>query len=217
MSYKKPKNPKTIYTRTTEVPKIQEPQPSRPRFYRIPKFSSILTHAEESQKFNKSELEKRITNVFKTFSYLSSSGEEICTTDKIGPMMRILGMCPTQTEIDEVIEEIENSEEKGTVKLETFVTNIFWKFLDLRYQPRPLEVLYENLAIRRRRNLSSTSNSQKSVLSILSEIEPLSSEYRKLDPDYEADPFIDNYNLAKKMNIMKTFNEVLAEIMEQVI
>lgn len=60
------------------------------------------------------ELERRIVDIFDVFDI---AGNHTCDVREIGSIMRALGMCPTEAEVQEFVIKAEDLKAPGTIKL----------------------------------------------------------------------------------------------------
>ncbi|CAB3247081.1 unnamed protein product [Arctia plantaginis] len=84
------------------------------------------------------DLEKKIAEAFEVFDH---SGKQVVDVREIGTILRSLGCCPTEAEIQEVILRTENKEATGNVPLAYFMPYMAKAMMEHRFYPASAEVL----------------------------------------------------------------------------
>ncbi|XP_068084848.1 dynein regulatory complex protein 8 [Anabrus simplex] len=87
-----------------------------------------------------SELEKKIVEAFEVFDH---GGDKAVDVREIGTIVRSLGCCPTEAEIQEILAAVEDQETSGSVSLERFLPVMMLIIQENRLQPASPEKLLE--------------------------------------------------------------------------
>lgn len=93
---------------------------------------------EETKIVANNELEQRIIEGFEVFDH---SGKQVVDVREIGTILRSLGCCPTEAEIQEVILATENKEATGNVPLANFLPFMCKVMIEHRFYPASAEML----------------------------------------------------------------------------
>ncbi|KAK7792566.1 hypothetical protein R5R35_008662 [Gryllus longicercus] len=86
----------------------------------------------------KNELEKRIIEVFDAFDH---AGEKTVDVREVGTLIRSLGCCPSELDLQEIIAEVEDKEASGSVTLEKFLQCMVRLVEENKLQPAEPEEL----------------------------------------------------------------------------
>ncbi|XP_045462046.1 dynein regulatory complex protein 8-like [Harmonia axyridis] len=86
------------------------------------------------------DLEKRIADAFLIFDH---AGNKTVDAREISTIVRSLGCCPTEAEIQEIILANEDQESPGNVHLSNFLPYMVQVITERRFQPAPAEKLLE--------------------------------------------------------------------------
>ncbi|CAH0403688.1 unnamed protein product [Chilo suppressalis] len=97
-----------------------------------------MARKEEPKIQPNNDLEKKIIEAFEVFDH---SGKQVVDVREIGTILRSLGCCPTEAEIQEVILATENKEATGNVPLANFLPFMCKVMLEHRYYPASAEML----------------------------------------------------------------------------
>ncbi|XP_048000066.1 dynein regulatory complex protein 8 isoform X2 [Leguminivora glycinivorella] len=84
------------------------------------------------------DLEKKIMEEFEVFDH---SGKQVVDVREIGTILRSLGCCPTEAEVQEVILATENKEATGNVPLSNFLPYMCKVLMEHRFYPASAEML----------------------------------------------------------------------------
>lgn len=84
------------------------------------------------------DLEKKIMEAFEVFDH---SAKQVVDVREVGTILRSLGCCPTEAEVQEVILATENKEVTGNVPLHTFLPYMCKALIEHRYYPASAEML----------------------------------------------------------------------------
>ncbi|CAB3359988.1 Hypothetical predicted protein [Cloeon dipterum] len=71
-----------------------------------------------NKKEEASNLEKKINDAFKLFDHTGSDAVDV---REIGTIIRSLGCCPSESELQEILVQVEDQEMTGSVKLNRFL------------------------------------------------------------------------------------------------
>ncbi|OWR50100.1 dynein regulatory complex protein 8 isoform X1 [Danaus plexippus] len=97
-----------------------------------------MARKEEPKILPNNELEKKIIEAFEVFDH---SGKQVVDVREVGTILRSLGCCPTEAEVQEVILATENKEATGNVPLINFLPYMCKAITDHRFYPASAEVL----------------------------------------------------------------------------
>ncbi|XP_023946132.1 dynein regulatory complex protein 8 isoform X3 [Bicyclus anynana] len=97
-----------------------------------------MAKKEEPKIQPNNELEKKIIESFEVFDH---SGKQVVDVREIGTILRSLGCCPTEAEIQEVILATENKEATGNVPLINFLPYMCKVMIEHRFYPASAEML----------------------------------------------------------------------------
>ncbi|CAG9761703.1 unnamed protein product [Ceutorhynchus assimilis] len=86
------------------------------------------------------DLERRIADAFEVFDHAGNKNVDI---REIGTIIRGLGCCPTEAEIQEIIVGVENPETPGSVHLSKFLPYVSQLITEHKYEPASPETLLE--------------------------------------------------------------------------
>ncbi|XP_063543416.1 dynein regulatory complex protein 8-like [Cydia strobilella] len=84
------------------------------------------------------DMEKKIMEEFEVFDH---SGKQVVDVREIGTILRSLGCCPTEAEVQEVILATENKEATGNVPLSNFLPYMCKVLMEHRFYPASAEML----------------------------------------------------------------------------
>ncbi|CAG9859088.1 unnamed protein product [Phyllotreta striolata] len=85
------------------------------------------------------ELDKKIAEIFFVFDV---ENMQMCELRDVSTILRGLGMCPTEQEVNEIIEEVEHPRLPGNVHLRHFLPVVVDCFIEHKFEPeRPEELL----------------------------------------------------------------------------
>ncbi|PZC82861.1 dynein regulatory complex protein 8 isoform X1 [Helicoverpa armigera] len=84
------------------------------------------------------DLEKKIMEAFEVFDH---SAKQVVDVREIGTILRSLGCCPTEAEVQEVILATENKEATGNVPLANFLPYLCKAMVEHRFYPASAEML----------------------------------------------------------------------------
>ncbi|CAH0598730.1 unnamed protein product [Chrysodeixis includens] len=84
------------------------------------------------------DLERRIMDAFEVFDH---SAKQVVDVREVGTILRSLGCCPTEAEVQEVILATENKEVTGNVPLHTFLPYMCKAMIEHRFYPASAEML----------------------------------------------------------------------------
>ncbi|XP_041985829.1 dynein regulatory complex protein 8 isoform X2 [Aricia agestis] len=97
-----------------------------------------MARKEEPKILPNNDLEKRIIEAFEVFDH---SGKQVVDVREIGTILRSLGCCPTEAEVQEVILGTENKEATGNVPLTNFLPYMTKAMIEHRFYPASAETL----------------------------------------------------------------------------
>ncbi|KAF9793857.1 hypothetical protein SFRURICE_007388 [Spodoptera frugiperda] len=98
-----------------------------------------MAHRKQEEKIvPNNDLEKKIIEAFEVFDH---SGKQVVDVREIGTILRSLGCCPTEAEVQEVILATENKEATGNVPLINFLPYLCKAMIEHRFYPASAEVL----------------------------------------------------------------------------
>ncbi|XP_068624469.1 dynein regulatory complex protein 8 [Battus philenor] len=97
-----------------------------------------MARREEPKIQPNNDLEKKIIEAFEVFDH---SGKQVVDVREIGTILRSLGCCPTEAEIQEVILATENKEATGNVPLLNFLPFLSKAMTEHRFYPASAEML----------------------------------------------------------------------------
>ncbi|XP_075987515.1 dynein regulatory complex protein 8-like isoform X2 [Anticarsia gemmatalis] len=97
-----------------------------------------MARKEEPKIQPNNDLEKRIIEAFEVFDH---SGKQVVDVREIGTILRSLGCCPTEAEIQEVILATENKEATGNVPLVNFLPYMCKAIIEHQFYPASAEML----------------------------------------------------------------------------
>ncbi|KAJ0170493.1 hypothetical protein K1T71_013864 [Dendrolimus kikuchii] len=97
-----------------------------------------MARKEEPKIQPNNDLEKKIMEAFEVFDH---SGKQVVDVREIGTILRSLGCCPTEAEIQEVILATENKEATGNVPLSNFLPFMCKVMMEHRFYPASAEML----------------------------------------------------------------------------
>ncbi|XP_050294160.1 dynein regulatory complex protein 8 isoform X2 [Anthonomus grandis grandis] len=86
------------------------------------------------------DLERRIADAFEVFDH---AGNKTVDIREIGTILRGLGCCPTEAEVQEITVRVENTEAPGSVHLSKFLPYVSQVITEHRYEPASPESLLE--------------------------------------------------------------------------
>ncbi|XP_071449808.1 dynein regulatory complex protein 8-like [Hetaerina americana] len=95
-----------------------------------------LTSEEADQA--STDLEKRIVEAFDVFDH---GGSKTVDVREVGTILRALGCCPTEADIQEIIIQVEDQETSGSVQLERFLPVVSQLIQENKYPPASPERL----------------------------------------------------------------------------
>eukprot|EP00731_Ephydatia_muelleri_P022198 Em0014g789a len=84
------------------------------------------------------EIKKRIENAFEIFDHESNKTVDV---REVGTIIRSLGCCPSEAELHDMIQEVEEEEPTGFIRWEKFQPMMTRVLLEKRYQPASEEQL----------------------------------------------------------------------------
>ncbi|KPJ04869.1 EF-hand calcium-binding domain-containing protein 2 [Papilio xuthus] len=97
-----------------------------------------MARKEEPKIQPNNELEQKIIEAFEVFDH---SGKQVVDVREIGTILRSLGCCPTEAEVQEVILATENKEATGNVPLINFLPYMCKAMIEHRFYPASAEIL----------------------------------------------------------------------------
>ncbi|XP_046400571.1 dynein regulatory complex protein 8-like [Ischnura elegans] len=97
---------------------------------------AALTSEEADQA--SSDLEKRIVEAFDVFDH---GGSKTVDVREVGTILRALGCCPTEADIQEIIIQVEDQETSGSVRLDRFLPFVSQLIQENKYPPASPEKL----------------------------------------------------------------------------
>ncbi|XP_047540985.1 dynein regulatory complex protein 8 isoform X1 [Vanessa tameamea] len=97
-----------------------------------------MARKEEPKIQPNNDLEKKIIEAFEVFDH---SGKQVVDVREIGTILRSLGCCPTEAEIQEVILATENKEATGNIPLLNFLPYMCKAMIEHRFYPASAEML----------------------------------------------------------------------------
>uniref|UniRef100_A0A5K3EZK8 EF-hand n=1 Tax=Mesocestoides corti TaxID=53468 RepID=A0A5K3EZK8_MESCO len=85
------------------------------------------------------ELDKLDAKIFEAFDLFDQERNKTIDTRELGTVMRSLGLCPSESEINELMPQLENVPPNGYINYETFLPVIGQILIDESYAPLPEE------------------------------------------------------------------------------
>lgn len=100
------------------------------------------SESAESQEANQviQEMEKRITDAFLVFD---TSDNRQVDVRELGTVMRSLGLCPTEREVNELVSMTEDETSTGQVRLERLLPVLTKVMLEKKYRAQPETILMQ--------------------------------------------------------------------------
>lgn len=99
-----------------------------------------LSDGGESAEAAVLELEKRITDAFLVFDTQENKQVDV---RELGTVIRSLGCCPTESEVNEIIAETEDETATGYVRLDRLLPVLTKVLLDKKFRSQPETVLLQ--------------------------------------------------------------------------
>ncbi|KAK6181109.1 hypothetical protein SNE40_009040 [Patella caerulea] len=84
------------------------------------------------------EIQRKITEAFDIFDHESNKTVDV---REIGTIVRSLGCCPTEGELQDMLHEIEEEENTGYIRFEKFLPMMTKILMERRYKPSPEDIL----------------------------------------------------------------------------
>ncbi|XP_077283767.1 dynein regulatory complex protein 8 [Arctopsyche grandis] len=97
-----------------------------------------MASKETSKVIINNDLEKKIADAFEVFDH---SGKQTVDVREIGTILRSLGCCPSEAEIQEVLLATEDKEATGSIHLANFLPYMIQKISEHRFYPADAETL----------------------------------------------------------------------------
>ncbi|KAB0792059.1 hypothetical protein PPYR_14020 [Photinus pyralis] len=118
------------------------------------------------------ELERRIADVFEAFDH---SGNKTIDIREVGTVVRALGCCPSEAEIQEILLAIEDPTMPGCIHLSKFLPHVAQMITEHRYEPASPAKLLEAFQVLDPENKGSITRDYISIL-MTQDGEPFSQE-----------------------------------------
>ncbi|KAJ2943084.1 hypothetical protein O0L34_g18774 [Tuta absoluta] len=99
-----------------------------------------MAKKEETKIVAENELERKIMEAFEVFDH---SAKQSVDVREIGTVLRSLGCCPTEEEVQQVITDTENKEATGTIPLSNFLPYMVDALIKHKFCPANAEQLLE--------------------------------------------------------------------------
>merc|ERR1711860_72120 len=103
---------------------------------------TVNNMANEEQKENAdsllADIQKRITDAFDIFD---NENNKTVDVREIGTIIRSLGCCPSESELHDMIAEVEEEEPTGYIRFEKFLPMMTKVLMERRYKPQPEDQL----------------------------------------------------------------------------
>ncbi|KAG8234390.1 hypothetical protein J437_LFUL015130 [Ladona fulva] len=96
--------------------------------------------APEEAEQASTDLEKRIVEAFDVFDH---GGSKTVDVREVGTILRALGCCPTEADIQEIIIQVEDQETSGSVQLERFLPVVLSLVQENKYPPASPEKILQ--------------------------------------------------------------------------
>ncbi|XP_044864831.1 dynein regulatory complex protein 8 isoform X3 [Mauremys mutica] len=84
------------------------------------------------------DIQKKITDAFEVFDHECNKTADV---REIGTIIRSLGCCPSESELHDMLAEVEEEEPTGYIRLEKFLPMMTKVLMERRYRPIPEDVL----------------------------------------------------------------------------
>ncbi|KAK5640198.1 hypothetical protein RI129_011009 [Pyrocoelia pectoralis] len=162
------------------------------------------------------ELERRIAHVFEAFDY---NGNKTIETKEVGTVVRALGCCPSEAEVQEILLAVQDPRIQGYIHLANFLPHLAQMITEHRYEPASPAKLLEAFQVLDSENIGSITKEHISML-MTQDGEPFSQDELDemlevaIDPQTNTVPY--EYYLNKLTHIPKLEDNLynVADIIE---
>ncbi|XP_013416114.1 EF-hand calcium-binding domain-containing protein 2 [Lingula anatina] len=101
-----------------------------------------MADEKESSESMIADVQKRITDAFDIFDHESNKTVDV---REVGTIVRSLGCCPSEAELHDMLEEIEEEEPTGYIRFEKFLAMMTHVLMERRYKPSPEDIILKAL------------------------------------------------------------------------